>query len=135
MIFQSCSRPQNFTFWVCKSVLGTQRMYSQHQNVFLDTSYEIVDLGVREACCKNSLFFTRFEVQYCVCGYCKNETRIHSDDLKITFWCWEYILWVLKTLLHTQNAKFWRLEQLWNIVKNHDPDFYCILPSKRLKKG
>ena len=85
MIFQSCSRRQNFTFWVCKSVLGTQRMYSQHQNAFLDTSYEIVGLGVSEACYKNSLFFMRFEVHYCVCGYGKHETIIHPDDVKITF--------------------------------------------------
>ena len=134
-IFQSCFRYQNVTFWVCKSVLGTQRMYSQHQNVILRSSGWII------------VSFLQYpHTQYCTSKRVKNNEFLQHASLtprstisyevsRNALWCWEYILWVPKTLLHTQNAKFWRLEQLWKIVKNDHHDFYCILPSRNLKKG
>ena len=84
MIFQKCSNGYRIVSWVCKSVLGTQRMYSQHQNEFPSISYEIIRLGVGKACYKISAFFMRFDVHYCVCEYCKEEMIIDPDDFKIT---------------------------------------------------
>ena len=85
MTFQSYSVGQNFALWERKSVLGTQRMHFYHQNKVLIKSHEIIRLGDGTAFCKRSLFFMRFEVNYCVCRHCKQETIIGPDYLKITF--------------------------------------------------